>query len=178
MTEAAAGAERADSPSATRPGSGDPLGRVVFAVLVVACFGAFFLTQRLKHTPTIIQTPKVAPYFSPYPGGHNPLEAIAFKPAEADEATVTIIDTAGDTVATLVRNLPVERYKSVSLRWNGRRGTAHGYTLQTSPSGKTHSIVPRINGRLAPPGEYRIRVSLRHHGHAVTLPLSFTLVRG
>jgi hypothetical protein len=147
-------------------------------MLVVACFGAFFLTQRLKHTPTLIQSPKVAPYFSPYPGGHDPLEAISFKPADAGEATVTIIDTSGNTVATLVRNLPVERYKAVSLRWNGRRGNAHGYTLLASPSGKTHSVLPRIDGPLAPPGEYRVRVSLRHHGHPVNLPLSFTLVRG
>jgi hypothetical protein len=174
LTEAAAGAGSGE-PSGV---AGDPLGRVVFAVLVVACFGAFFLTQRLKHTPTIIQSPKVLPYFSPYPGGHQPLEEISFKPADADEATVTIIDTNGDTVATLLNDLPVKRYKTVSLRWNGRRGKAHGYMLLSSPSGKTHSILPRITGPLAPPGEYRIRISLRHHGHPVNLPYSFTLVRG
>ena len=27
----------------------------MFALLVLACFAAFFLTQRLKHTPTAVQ---------------------------------------------------------------------------------------------------------------------------
>jgi len=178
LTEAAAGAGRGDSPSATGPRTGDPLGRVVFAVLVVACFGAFFLTQRLKHTPTIVQTPKVTPYFSPYPGGHLPLEAISFKVANADQVTVTIVDSEGDTVATLVRDFPVARYKTLSLRWNGRRGVAHGYAVETSPSGKTREYVPRITGPLAAPGEYRVHVSLRHHTYNANLPRAFNLVRG
>ncbi len=157
---------------------GDPLGRVVFAVLVVACFGAFFLTQRLKHTPTVIHSFELAPYFSPYPGGHTPLEAISIKLADADDVTVTVIDTQGNTVATLVRDFPVARYKQFSLRWNGRRGAAHGYTVLTSSSGRTREIVPRITGRLAAPGEYRVHVNLRRHSYDANLPRSFTLVRG
>ncbi len=176
MTEAAAGAGREDSPGAAVPSTGDPLGRVVFAVLVMACFGAFFLTQRLKHTPTVIHSFELAPYFSPYPGGHVRQEAISIKLADADEVTVTVIDTRGDTVATLVRDFPVARYKEFSLRWSGRRGVAHGYTVQTSPSGKTREIVPRLHGPLAPPGEYRVHVSLRHHSYNADLPRSFTLV--
>ncbi len=176
MTEAAAGAGRGDPPSAARPRPGDPLGRVVFTVLVLACFGAFFLTQRLKHTPTVIHSFELAPYFSPYPGGHVPQEAISIKFAETDEATITIIDTQGNTVATLVRDIPVPRYKEFSLRWNGRRGTAHGYTMQTSPSGRTRELLPRLHGPLAAPGEYRVHVSLRHHSYDADLPRSFTLV--
>jgi len=160
------------------PGTGDPLGRVVFAVLVLACFGAFFLTQRLKHTPTIIHSFELAPRFSPYPGGHIPQEAISFKLSRADEVTVTIIDSQGDEIATLASDLPVARYKQLSLRWNGRRGHVHGYTLQTSTSGRTRELVPRITGPLAPPGEYRVRVGLRHQGHTLNLPRSFELVRG
>ena len=177
MTEAAAGAGREDSPGAAVPGTGDPLGRVVFAVLVVACFGAFFLTQRLKHTPTVVQSPTLYPYFSPYPGGHVPQEGISFKLASADQVTVTIIDSQGDEVATLVRNLPVRRYKTLSLRWTGHRGVAHGYAVKLSKSGRTRELVPRLYGPLAAPGEYRVRIGLRHH-HAVNLPRSFVLVRG
>jgi hypothetical protein len=177
LTEAAAGAGREDWPGDTRTSSGEPLGRVVFAVLVMACFGAFFLTQRLKHTPTVIHSFELAPYFSPYPGGHVPQEAISFKLANADRVTVTIIDSQGDDVATLLRDFPVARYKQLSLRWSGRRGVSHGYAVQTSASGRTKLIVPKIRGRLAGPGEYRVHVSLLHH-HALDLPRSFKLVRG
>ena len=147
MTEGAAGAGREDSSEISRGGPGDPLGRIVFAVLVVACFGAFFLTQRLKHTPTVVQTPRLTPYFSPYRGGHVPLEAISFKLATADRATVTIIDSQGNTVATLLREFPVPRYKTLSLRWNGRRGVARGYTVKLSNSGRSKQLIPHLHGR-------------------------------
>ncbi len=176
MSEAAAGAGRGGSPSAASPGTGDPLGRVVFAVLVVACFGAFFLTQRLKHTPTVVASFGLAPYFSPYPGGHVPQEAISFKLSSADAVTVTIIDPQGNTVATLVRDLPAPRYKTLSLRWSGRRGVSHGYTVRLSPSGRTRELVPELSGRLAAPGEYRVRIAFRHH-QPLNLPKSFELVR-
>ena len=174
MTEAGAAAGRGDPPSAA--GAGDPLGGVVFALLVVACFGAFFLTQRLKHTPTVIASYGLAPYFSPYAGGHVPEEAMSFKLSSADEVTVTVIDAQGDEVATLTRNLPVPRYKTLSLRWTGHRGVAHGYKIQLSPSGRTRELVPQLHGRLAPAGEYRVRIGFRHHP-ALNLPRSFELVR-
>jgi hypothetical protein len=176
LTEAAAGAGREDSPGAAVPSTGDPLGRAVFAVLVLACFGAFFLTQRLKHTPTVIASYGLAPYFSPYPGGHVPDEAMSFKLSSADEVTVTVIDSQGDEVATLVRNLPAPRYKTLSLRWSGHRGVAHSYKIALSPSGRTRELVPRLSGRLAAPGEYRVRIAFRHH-RPLNLPKSFELVR-
>lgn len=146
-------------------------------MLVVACFGAFFLTQRLKHTPTVIASYTLAPRFSPYPGGRVPLEAMAFKLSSADEVTVTIIDSQGDEVATLVRNLPVPRYKTLSLRWTGHRGLAHGYTVAYSPSGRTRELTPRLHGPLAAPGEYRVRIGFAHHS-SLNLPRGFELVRG
>ena len=73
------------------PGA-DPLARTVFGLLVLACLAAFFITQRLKHTPTPIQRFERTPRFSPYPSGHNKLEQISFKLARADDVTVTIID--------------------------------------------------------------------------------------
>jgi hypothetical protein len=41
------------------------LVRGVFALLVAATFGAFFLAQRLKNGPTAIQSLTARPYFSP-----------------------------------------------------------------------------------------------------------------
>jgi hypothetical protein len=155
----------------------DPLARVVFALLVVACFAAFFVTQRLKHTPTVIQRFELTPRFSPSRRGHLKHEAISFKLANADEVTVMIVDSSGDVVATLVRDHPVSRYKQFSLRWNGRRGTARRFGTLTTESGRA-VLVPVTIGRLAPPGEYHVRVILRTQNRTVNLPRSFTLVAG
>jgi hypothetical protein len=184
LSEAAAGAGEEVPPArpaarprapVSAPGS-DPLARAVFALLVVACLAAFLITQRLKHTPTAVHEFKLATAFSPYPGGSAPLEAISFKLANAEDVTVTIVDSAGDTVATLATDYPAPRYRTFSLRWNGRRGTAHGYEHIVSPDGRS-ILVPRTEGKLAPPGEYRVGLGLRHRAQQLLLPRSFALVK-
>jgi len=157
----------------TRPGA-DPLARIVFAALVLACFAAFLITQRLKHTPTAVQEFDLTPFFSPYPSGHVKEAAIGFKLEHAEAVTVTIIDSAGNTVATLVREHPVARYKTFSLRWNGRRGTARRFALTHSPHGLP-IIEPLNEGARAPAGEYRVRIELSHHS-PVYSTASITLV--
>jgi hypothetical protein len=159
------------------PSGVDPLARAVFAVLVIACFAAFFVTQRLKHTPTAVQLFKLTPRFSPAPSGHLKDEEISFKLARADEATVTIIDANGNLVATLVRDRRLARYKQFSLRWNGHRGTAARYRYLRTAAGHT-IVVAESPGALAPAGEYRVRVSLLRQGRTVLSPRSFTLVGG
>jgi hypothetical protein len=148
----------------------------VFAALVIACFAAFIVTQRLKHTPTAVQRFRLTPVFSPTPAGHIKEELISFKLAHAEAVTVTIIDSAHNTVATLVHDRLVARYKQFSLRWNGRLGTAHSYTERSSADGTT-IVTPAIAGGPAPAGEYRVRVSLREQHRSVLSPSSFTLVR-
>jgi hypothetical protein len=148
----------------------------VFALLVLACFVAFFLTQHLKHTPTAVQLFKLTPRFSPTPAGRLKQERISFRLAHADDATVTIVDASGATVATLLRDHPVTRYKQLSLRWTGRRGTAHGYALVAGPNGRA-ALAPKLAGPLAAAGEYRVRVTLRAQHRTVLSPRSFTLVR-
>jgi hypothetical protein len=147
------------------------LAGAVFAVLVLASVAAFFLTQRLKHTPTAVQRIEMTPAFRPtraaaagcsaplvprLVGATERLEYLSFKIAQADEVTVTIIDPAGDQVATIVHDLSLERYKQLSLCWNGHRG-------------------PAQRGRLAAPGEYRMQVSLRRQRLTRLSPHSFTL---
>jgi len=161
---------------ATEPGS-DPLARTVFALLVLACLAAFLITQRLKHTPTAVHSYMLAYAFSPYPGEQTRLEAIAFELANTEAVTVTIVDGDGNTVATLLRNHPLVRYKQFSLRWNGRRGTARRYSAIATAHGHT-ILIPATEGALAPPGEYRVRVSLREQARSVLSPRSFTLVAG
>jgi hypothetical protein len=147
----------------------------VFAALVLACFAAFFLTQHLKHTPTVVQLFKLTPRFSPTPAGHIKQERISFRLARADDATVTIVDASGATVATLLRDHEVARYKQFSLRWTGRLGTARGYALVAGPNGRL-ALVPKLAGPLAMAGEYRVRVTLRAQHRTVLSPRSFTLV--
>jgi hypothetical protein len=135
---------------------GDRPARVVFALLVVACFAAFVATQRLKHTPTPVQEFKMDEAFHPtrvpaaacrgrvsarLVNSSERVEYLAFKIAQADDVTVEIVDAAGHNVATIVRDLPVARYKPVSLCWNGQLG-------------------PAESGGLAPAGEYRLAVHL------------------
>jgi hypothetical protein len=148
------------------------LAGVVFAVLVVACFVAFAVTQRLKHSPTAVQSFMMDRAFQPRSAGvaaacrgrvptrlvnaSKQIEYLSFKTAQADAATVEIVDSAGDAVATIVRDFPVGRYKQLSLCWNGHRG-------------------PTQRGRLAPPGEYRVQVSLRRQRLTRLSPNSFTL---
>jgi len=177
LSEAPAG-RRGRAPArraaAAQQAGGDPLARAVFALLLVACLAAFLVTQRLKHTPTAVQSFKLTPYFTPYPGGHPAKAAISFKLSHAEAVTVTLIDTAGDTVARLVRDLPVARYKTLSLRWDGRRGDARRLVRSRSPHGLP-ILEPVNEGRLAPPGEYRVRVALSHHSPVLS-PHTCTLV--
>jgi hypothetical protein len=154
----------------------DRPARAVFALLVLACFGAFFITQRLKHTPTAVQLFKLTPRFSPTMAGHVKEEQISFRLARSDAVTVTIIDSSGGEVATLVRDHQTKGYKVLSLRWNGRGGVAHRYSTRTATDGRP-ILVPDNRGRPAPAGEYRVRVSLREQRRSVESPRSFTLVR-
>ena len=172
---AAAGAE-ADAEGPLRGGR-EPLARWVFAALVVACFIAFFLTQRLKHTPTAVTAFELTTNFAPNPAGRHKEEEISFKLAAAERVTVAVIDTRGNVVATLLRGYPAPRYKQVSLRWNGHRGTARGYRTATTSHGRPY-LVPRNTGRLAPPGEYRVRLTLSGKSSPVLSPRSFALVGG
>jgi hypothetical protein len=176
LTEAHAGVDdRLERARAPAPGS-EPLVRVVFALLVLACFAAFLITQRLKHTPTAVHSYMLANAFSPYPGGQTKLEAIAFELANTEAVTVTIVDGDGDTVATLVRDHPLVRYKQFSLRWNGHRGSAHRYSHIGTPDGR-RILVAEPTGALASAGEYRVGVTLRGRGQQVLLPRSFALVK-
>jgi hypothetical protein len=150
---------------------GDWPARLVFAVLVVACFVAFALTQRLKHTPTPVQNFEADEAFYPASrpvagcrgkvpaqqvNASERIEYLSFKPAQAEAVTVEIIDSAEKSVATVVRALPTERYKQLSLCWNGQLG-------------------PTQSGGLAPAGEYRIQVKLLSLDRTVKSTLSFKL---
>jgi hypothetical protein len=149
--------------------------RIVFAALVLASFAAFFITQRLKHTPTVVQRFQLTSNFSPTPAGRHKQEQISFKLSHAERATVAVIDSDGNVVATLLGDYAVPRYKQLSLRWNGRRGRAHGYRVAETASGHSY-IEPKNTGAPAPNGEYRVRLTLSRQREPVLSPRSFALV--
>jgi hypothetical protein len=149
--------------------------RATFALLVVACFAAFFVTQRLKHTPTVVQHIEMSPRFEPTPAGVDKEERLSFRLGHTERATVTIESSDGSQVATLVRDRLLQRYKQFSLRWNGRTGIARSHTITTAPDGHTF-YVPHNRGPLAPPGEYHMRVYLPESNRSVVSPRSFELV--
>lgn len=155
--------------------SGDRLARAVFALLVLGCFAALLVTQRLKHTPTPVTAFKLTHVLAPASTGEAREEHISFKLTKSDEVTVTIESSGGESAATLVRDLPVARYKTLSLRWNGRRGIANGYRLLRRADGYT-TLLPSIHGRLAAPDDYTVRVNLRKQARSVPSPRTFKLV--
>jgi hypothetical protein len=157
-----------------RPVSDRP-AQAVFGLLVLACFAAFFVTQRLKHTPTALQEFHVSASFEPGLPGVAGEERISFKPARTDTVTVAIVSSDGGQVATLLSGWPVERYKKVYVRWNGRRGPARGHTVLLSPHGLP-ILLPTNTGAFAPAGEYRVRVTLRSRRTPVLSPEAFKLV--
>jgi hypothetical protein len=147
----------------------------VFAALVAACFAALIVTQRLKHTPTAVERFMLTSRVLPGAAGALGEERIAFQLTSADRVTVTVQASSGEQVATLVSGVPVGRYRTLSLRWDGRRGAARGYGVLRKADGYT-TLVPRIRGPIAPPGEYSIRVYLARQKRSIPSTRTFKLV--
>jgi hypothetical protein len=120
---------------------------VIFGVLVAATFAAFFVAQRLKNAPTVVQQFKFSPFFSPNRDGRFDRARVTFKLKEADDVTVEILDADGDPVKTLLDDRHLGRYEPIkpSLSWDGTDG----------------------EGRVLPDGRYKVRITLRHLGRSV-----------
>ena len=99
-------------------------------------------------------------------GNHPKVAGLAYIAAFAPDK--------GESVATLIKDRPVPRYKQLSLLWNGRRGTARSQRTVTSATGHAY-ILPATRGGRAPAGEYRVRLRLSRQREPVLSPRSFTL---
>lgn len=149
----------------TEASAGRPAGRLgvaVFWALALASFAAFFLAQRLKHTPTAVQQLKFDAAFYPHGGGTPAREAISFEIEREDLVTVRILNAGGAPVATLARERPLRAYTLSHMYWNGRRGSSTGVS---GPS-----------GAFAAMGEYRVAVSLARRKVEVRSPSGIELV--
>jgi hypothetical protein len=129
------------------------LPAVLFGALVLATFGAFFVAQNLKNSPSKIGLLRYPGVFSPNQDGRLERFRLTFRLDEADRVTVTILDEDGDPVRELLDDRRVEAYRPLdpSLSWDGRDD----------------------DGRVVPDGRYRVRITLRDQGRNVVLPRSF-----
>ncbi len=78
----------------------------------------FAVTERLKLVPSPIAAPEVTEAFSPTCGCETSRARISFRLREPDRLTVTIVDAAGDAVATLANDEPHSAGR-VSFVWGG-----------------------------------------------------------
>ncbi len=130
-------------------GAATRAAQVVFAVLVVATFGAFFVAQRLKHGPTLVQKfARDNPVFSPNRDGRLDKSPFRFVIKNDDDVTVDIVDSKGDRVRRMADNRFLRKYTGLQLKWDG-----------TDDS-----------GALVPDGTYRVRIALRREGRSLTIP--------
>ncbi|MEA2177488.1 MAG: hypothetical protein QOG77_785, partial [Solirubrobacteraceae bacterium] len=125
------------------------LARLTFLALVVATFGAFFVTQRLKRTPPPVNGIQATPLFSPDNDGRgNERARLSFTIKKNDDVTVDVVTTAGDRVRRIADGRSLRAYRRLSLQWDGRSDA----------------------DRPVRDGSYRYRVALRREGRTVTLP--------
>lgn len=159
MSTAGATGDAADSAPAERDWRSPreaPLARVVFALVVLATFAAFGVTQWLKHTPTPVQQLEISPAaLTVGAAGETGVEQIAFHLQRSDYVTVGVIDSQGDTVRTVVRRLWLRAYKRAVLYWKGMQA----------------------GHRLAPPGTYRVSFYLERQKKEVLSPVTFEVAR-
>jgi hypothetical protein len=119
----------------------------IFAVLVAATFAAFFVAQRLKAAPTVVQQLKYSSFFSPNRDGRFDRAHVTFKLEKADDVTVELVDADGDPVKTLLDDRHLGAYQPLkpSLSWDGTDD----------------------EGRVVPDGRYKVRLTLRHLGRTI-----------
>jgi flagellar hook assembly protein FlgD len=120
---------------------------IVFAVLVAATFAAFFVAQRLKNAPSVVQRFQATYLFSPNRDGRFDRAHVTFRIKKADDVTVELVNRDGDPVKTLLDDRHLAAYKPIepSLSWDGTDD----------------------DGKVVPDGLYRVRITLRHLGRSV-----------
>ncbi len=127
------------------------LARAVFATLVVATFGAFFVAQRLKNEPTVVQGFGRTPLFSPNGDGRREQAKFSFLLKKADSVDVDVVTTDGDVVRSLAQERALPAFRKLALFWDGKAD----------------------DGKPAPDDVYRARITLRDEGRSITVPKSF-----
>ncbi len=130
-----------------------PLVAVIFGALVIAVLGAFAYAQKRKGEPLILDrvvfgypNKPVGNTFTPNGDGCVDRGRIKFRVTVADRGDVQIVTTGGDLVRTLAADLELPSYTFFEFNWNGEDG----------------------RGNLAPPGRYKLRVTLSEQDQELT----------
>ena len=132
------------------------LVRAVFGLLVIATAGAFVITQRLKSETPVIERVFFRTEFSPNGDGREDALPMRFDLPEDDRVTVEIVDERGDVVREIAGDVR-RGVDEGGVHWRRR-------TARFSWDGRTD------DGEPAADGAYRLRVTLRGEGRAVTAP--------
>lgn len=122
------------------------ISRVVFGLLVLATFTAFFVAQRLKRTEPPVYAVQMKKYVSPNGDGERERGYLRFRLKRADVVSVEVVDRAQRVVRTLAYRRPM-RPGPHRFYWNGRRRADD-----------------RRAGEPVPDGAYRVRIALRKAG--------------
>jgi hypothetical protein len=127
------------------------ISRVVFGLLVLATFFAFFAAQRLKHTDALVYSVSVKRYISPNADGVRDKGRVRFRTKKADTVRVEVVDRTGGAVRVLAddQKLPAGAH---TFYWNGR------YRGFVDNEGNKH------RGEPVPDGAYRVRITMRGNG--------------
>jgi hypothetical protein len=126
---------------------------VTFVALVLATFAAFFVAQRLKSEPPVINVPRITTAISPNGDGARDVSNIALFLKVADEATVDVVNLDGDRLRRLVDSVPMQPNRWRRMTWDGRGD----------------------DGRVVPDGQYRLRVALRDEGRSAIVQKTMTV---
>jgi FlgD Ig-like domain len=123
------------------------LPTVLVVLLIVATAGAFGRTELLKLETNPVSGPRVDKEFSPVCRCASGLAHISFRLRRADHVSLSIVDSHGHTVASVVRGESL-RAGRVAFTWNGRDS----------------------RGNIVGEGSYRPKLELRRHGRTIVLP--------
>ena len=95
------------------------VARAVFLVLVGATFSAFFVAQRLKSTPPVIDVNGLARFFSPNGDGVRDANGFTVVLKVPDDVTVDVVNLDGDRIKRLAEARPARAYSPMRLSWDG-----------------------------------------------------------
>lgn len=129
-----------------------PIVRVLFVLLALATAGAFVLTQKLKRSTPVVERVFFPRYLSPNGDHLKDTATVRFDLRRRDHVTVSIVDESGNAVRRLADDRPLGKGTHTFV-WNGRTDS----------------------GRLAPDGDYRLRVALRDEGRGLTAARALVL---
>jgi flagellar hook assembly protein FlgD len=120
---------------------------ILVLALIAATLAALVVDQHLKQAPAVVRRVRVARSFSPNGDRSRDRALIRFVVTRRDVAAVTVLDADGHVVRHLATHRAVRPNRKLRFYWNGRTDA----------------------GRLAPPGIYRVRVTLRRRHRTVDL---------